>query len=74
LRLCSALRFLWYVRGPLTEGRTLFEAALAMPDAPQRLRARALVEAAALARHQTDYAAAAALAQEALSLADAVGE
>lgn len=70
LRLCSALRFLWYVRGPLTEGRALFEECLAMPDAPRRLRARALVEAAALARHQTDYAGAAALVQEALALAD----
>ena len=70
LRLCSALRFLWYVRGPLREGRALFEAALAMPDAPRRLRARALVEAAALARHQTDYARATALVQEALTFAD----
>jgi predicted ATPase/DNA-binding CsgD family transcriptional regulator len=70
LRLCCALRFLWYVRGPLTEGRALFEEALAMPEGPRRLRARALVEAAALARHQTDYAAGAALVQEALALAD----
>lgn len=74
LRLCSALRFLWYVRGPLTQGRALFEEALAMPDAPPPLRARALVEAAALARHQTDYPAAAALAEEALALADAEGD
>ncbi len=71
LRLCSALRFLWYVRGPLTEGRALFEEALAMPNAPRRLSARAFVEAAALARHQTDYARATALVQKALALADA---
>lgn len=70
MRLCSALRFLWYVRGPLTEGRALFDAALRMPDAPQGLRARTMVEAAALARHQTDYAHATALVQKALVLAD----
>jgi non-specific serine/threonine protein kinase len=71
LRLCCALRFLWYVRGPLTEGRALFEEALAMPEASRHLRARAFVEAAALARHQTDYARATALVQNALALADA---
>lgn len=74
LRLCSALRFLWYVRGPLTEGRSLFGAALAMPDSPGRLRARTLVEAAALARQQTDYSAATALVQEALAFADRQGD
>lgn len=69
LRLCLALRFLWYVRGPLAEGRSLFEAALAVASATPRLHALAAVEAAALARHQTDYPAAKAWLDRALAVA-----
>lgn len=69
LRLCLALRFLWYVRGSLTEGRALFASALALSGAPEPLRARALIEASALARHQADLSAALSLVHEALVIA-----
>ena len=71
LRLCVSLRFLWYVRGPLAEGRTLFAAALATPGAPADLRAAALSEAAALARHHGDFGAAERLTAEAVQLSKA---
>ncbi len=74
LRLCLALRMLWYVRGPLAEGRSLFAAALAVPGAPATLRARALVEASTLARHYGDFDAAHALADEGLLIARAAGD
>ena len=69
LRMCLSLRLLWYVRGPLAEGRSLFAAALAIPGAPPPLRARVLVEASALARHLGDFAAARRLVEEALAIA-----
>jgi len=71
LRLCRSLRFLWYVRGSIAEGRSLFAAALAVPGAATGRRARALVEASALARHHGDFAAARALAGEGLAMARA---
>jgi non-specific serine/threonine protein kinase len=71
LRLCLALRFLWYVRGSIAEGRSLFAAALALPNAHLALRARALVEASALARHNGDFACATSLVAEALEIARA---
>lgn len=67
--LCISLRFLWYVRGPLVEGQAFFAAALALPGVPPRLRAKALIEAAALARHSGQLAGAATLTREAVSLA-----
>ena len=74
IRLCLALRFLWYVRGPLIEGQAFFAAALALPGVPQRLRMQALVEAAALARHGGELDTAAGLAADALELARNIGE
>jgi non-specific serine/threonine protein kinase len=69
LRLCLALRLLWYVRGPLAEGRALFAAALSVHGAEPALRARALVEASTLARHHGDFGAARALVDEGLAIA-----
>jgi non-specific serine/threonine protein kinase len=69
LRLCASLRMLWYVRGSLREGRALFAAALALRPALPPTRVRGLTEAAALARHQGDFPAAATLAGEAVALA-----
>lgn len=69
LRLCVALRFLWYMRGPIGPGRALFAAALALDGAPAPLRSAALSEASALARHQADWPAADALTLEAVRCA-----
>lgn len=74
LRLCLALRMLWYVRGPLAEGRSLFAAALAVPGAEPALRARALVEASTLARHYGAFDAARALVEEGLAIARSRGD
>lgn len=68
LRLCVALRFLWYVRGSLSDGRALFADALAVPGAPASVHAKALVEASALARCQGAYAEAAEMLERALAL------
>ncbi len=69
LRLCLSLRLLWYVRGSIAEGLSLFGAALQVPGASPRLRARALVEASTLARHHGDFEAARALVDEGLAIA-----
>jgi non-specific serine/threonine protein kinase len=69
LRLCTALRFLWYVRGPLAEGQAFFAAALALPGATDRMRASALIEAAALARHSGQLGGAEALTSDAVAIA-----
>ena len=74
LRLCLALRFLWYVRGPITEGQAFFTAALGLPGGSKRVRAGALVEAAALARHRGSLETAELLAVEAVASARALGE
>ena len=74
LRFCIALRMLWYVRGSLAEGRSLFAAALAVPGASPPLRARALVEASTLARHHGDFATARALVEEGLAIARSNGD
>lgn len=73
-RLCISLRFLWYVRGPLVEGQAFFAAALALPGIEPRVRALALVEAAALARHSGQLTGAAALTQEAVATARPLGD
>lgn len=74
LRLCLALRFVWYVRGPLADARRLFGAALAVPGASDAIHARALVEASALARHHVDYGTAQALAEQALAVASKIAD
>ena len=74
LRLCMSLRFLWYVRGPLTEGQTFFVAALALPGASELVRTRALVEAAALARHRGNLETAGVLVDDALATARSLGD
>jgi len=68
-RLCIALRFLWYVRGPLIEGQTFFASALALPGIEPRIRTRAFIEAAALARHSGQLEGAVALTRQAVSIA-----
>ncbi|GAC1312647.1 MAG: LuxR C-terminal-related transcriptional regulator [Acidimicrobiales bacterium] len=67
LRLCLALRMLWYVRGPIAEGRALFEQALSSDGAPAPLRTAAMIEAAALARHHGDLETADALTDGAVA-------
>lgn len=74
LRLCMALRFLWYVRGSLSEGRALFSAALGLRGAPSALRARALVEASTLARHHGDFDSALGIVRESLPVARTVDD
>ena len=69
LRLCLSLRMLWYVRGSIAEGRALFDGALATHGGAPELRARALVEASALARHQGDLYSAGELVTKALDIA-----
>ncbi len=56
LRLTGALYWFWYVRGPLSEGRSWLERALAAPgtDAPTVARVKALVGAGMLAHFQGD--------------------
>ncbi|MGN6721424.1 MAG: ATP-binding protein [Marmoricola sp.] len=73
-RLCIALRFLWYVRGPLVEGQAFFAATLALPGIEPRVRARAFIEAAALARHSGQWVGAATLTRRAVSIAREHGE
>lgn len=74
LSLCLSLRFLWYVRGSLAEGRALFDAALHVPGASASVRCRALVEATALARHAGDFDGARTLIEESLALARGSGD
>jgi predicted ATPase/DNA-binding XRE family transcriptional regulator len=56
LRLAGALFWFWYIRGPLGEGRSWLERALASPDvdAPDEFRTRAMVGAAVLAHYHGD--------------------
>jgi DNA-binding CsgD family transcriptional regulator/tetratricopeptide (TPR) repeat protein len=69
LRLGAALWRLWYVRGHLSEGRRWLDAAIGLDTAStDRARARAMTGAAVLAHYQGDYARAATLAEEAMSL------
>ena len=56
LRLAGALSWFWYIRGPLDEGRSWLERALAAQDAdvPGSPRTRAMVGAGLLAHFQGD--------------------
>jgi predicted ATPase/DNA-binding XRE family transcriptional regulator len=58
LRLAGALSWFWYIRGPLDEGRSWLERAIAAQDAdvPDSLRIRAMVGAGLLAHFQGDEA------------------
>jgi non-specific serine/threonine protein kinase len=56
LRLAGALGWFWYIRGPLSEGRSWLERALnsPAPDTPATFRIRAMVAAGLLAHFQGD--------------------
>jgi predicted ATPase/class 3 adenylate cyclase len=71
----SAGLFYWPTRGHLTEGRRWLDDVLAQSEgADPRLRARALVAAARLARRQGEYGRSDALAAEAQTILEAVGD
>jgi predicted ATPase/DNA-binding SARP family transcriptional activator len=67
LRLATALYGFWYIRGPLSEGFTWLERALARSeDAPAKLRIQARYMAGELARVQGDYRQATILGERSL--------
>ena len=69
MAIAGSVWWFWYVRGHLTEGRTLFARVLdAAPDAASGARAKALNGAGVLAQRQGDYRAARALHEEALAI------
>lgn len=75
LRLGGALSVFWEIRGHLTEGRRWLDGELARKDeAPAPMTAKALRGAGMIAREQGDYAAAVALAEEALTLFRDLGD
>jgi predicted ATPase len=76
LRLAGALSGYWYLRGSLQEGRTWLEAMLAHSASSDRsvVRSRALFGAGLLAFFEGDFAAAAPQEEEALSIAQEVGD
>ena len=75
LRLTGALSGFWEIRGHLSEGQRWLAGALARRDeAPASVTARALRGAGVIAREQGDYAAAAALGEEALALFRRLGD
>ncbi len=75
LRLGGALSGFWEIRGHLSEGQRWLAGALARRgEAPAPVTARALRGAGMLAREQGDYAAAAALGEEALALFRELGD
>ena len=75
LRLATALRYFWFVRGHFREGRGWLERALAGSEAaPAALRAKALGVVGTIAMFQGDYPAAAALKGESLALAREAGD
>jgi DNA-binding NarL/FixJ family response regulator len=74
LRLGSALRSFWRIRGHLGEGAVQLERVLATGAGTPRIRARALVALASIRNLQTDYEPAARLAEEARALSESVGD
>jgi predicted ATPase/DNA-binding SARP family transcriptional activator len=75
LRLAVALRLFWRLRGHLTEGRAVLEAAIARSaDEPPALRAEALAAVEVLAFRQGDYTATAAFCEEARELYSELGD
>lgn len=74
LRLVTALWRFWEVRGYLGEGRQWLEEMLARSNGAPALRAKALVGAGALARHQGDYEQARTRLEESLALQRELGD
>ena len=76
LRLAAALWWFWRMRGRLSEGRARIAQMLALPSGPVHAgtRARALNAAGFLALFQGDFPAARQYAQEALAIAQELGD
>jgi predicted ATPase/DNA-binding CsgD family transcriptional regulator len=75
VRLAGALWSFWETRGHLNEGLAWLETALARGRATSpAARARALIGAAALHRHRSEYAAAIPLARESVALRRELGD
>jgi predicted ATPase/DNA-binding SARP family transcriptional activator len=75
LRLCAALWRYWWLRGEITEGRRQLDAALERATTNETAaKTEGLRGASTLALRQGDFAAAAALAGEAVELSTALGE
>jgi len=75
LRLGTALRNFWVIRGPYREGRVFLERALALRDGvPRATQAKALFTVANLALIQSDFDAAEAHCQESLKLFRELGD
>jgi tetratricopeptide (TPR) repeat protein len=73
-RLAGALWRFWYLRGRLGEGRRRLERALAASEDATPARAKALIGATVMAANTGDEAVATARAEEAIALADALGD
>ena len=76
LRLTGAMSWLWYIRGPLDEGRFWLERALAAPgaQAPGMPRARAMIGATLLAHYQGDDERALARAEASLAESEQIDD
>jgi predicted ATPase/DNA-binding CsgD family transcriptional regulator len=76
LRLCCALWRFWLLAGYVSEGRRWLAAALAVggEEGVRNLRARALMAAGVLAAYQAEYAEAAKLCADSLTLATELGD
>ena len=73
-RLAGALWRFWYLRGRLDEGRRRLEAALAADEAATPGRAKALIGSTVMAANTGDEAVATARAEEAIAVADTLGD
>ncbi len=78
LRLVKALWPVWRAEGQLSEARTHADTALAMPGAKEpglrAMRGEILADAAVIAAYQNEYAASKALADESLTIFQALGD
>jgi len=75
LRISLGMRFFWYFHGHVSEGRRMLETALAgAPDAPARLRIRALNVVGVFAGEQRDFVSARRFFSESFATAQAQGE
>jgi tetratricopeptide (TPR) repeat protein len=73
-RLAGALWRFWYLRGRLNEGRRRLERALATGEDVTPARAKALIGATVMAANTGDEAAATARAEEAIGVAQTIGD